>query len=64
MSEPTKYIVTERTIVQAVKYGLEQSLKDYAIIERLMRPIIEELETVLEDDCEKMTDEMWSMMMV
>lgn len=52
MSEPTKYIVTERTIVQAVKYGLEQSLKDYAIIERLMRPIIEEVETVLEDDCE------------
>ena len=56
MSKPTEYIVTERTIVQAVKYGLEQSLKDYAIIERLMRPIIEELETVLEDDCEKMTD--------
>lgn len=52
MSEPTKYIVTERTIVQAVKYGLEQSLKDYAIIERLMQPIIEEVEMVLEDDCE------------
>lgn len=52
MSEPTKYIVTERTIVQAVKYGLEQSLKDYAIIERLMRPIIEEIDTVLEEDCE------------
>lgn len=52
MSEPTKYIVTERTIVQAVKFGLEQSLKDYVIIERLMRPIIEEVETVLEDDCE------------
>ena len=52
MSESTKYIVTELTIVQAVKYGLEQSLKDYAIIERLMRPIIEEVETVLEDDCE------------
>ena len=52
MSEPTKYIVTERTIVQAVKYGLEQSLKDYAIIERLMRPIIEKIDTVLEEDCE------------
>ena len=52
MSEPTKYIVTERTIAQAVKYGLEQSLKDYAIIERLMRPIIEEIDTVLEEDCE------------
>ncbi len=52
MSEPTKYIVTERAIVQAVKYGLEQSLKDYAIIERLMRPIIEEIDTVLEEDCE------------
>lgn len=57
MSEPTKYIVTERTIVQAVKYGLEQSLKDYAIIERLMRPIIEEVETVLEDDCETVEEE-------
>lgn len=52
MIKPTEYIVTEQTIVQAVKYGLEQSLKDYAIIERLMRPIIEEVETVLEDDCE------------
>ena len=52
MSEPKKYIVTERTIVQAVKYGLEQSLKDYSIIERLMRPIIEEIDTVLEEDCE------------
>ena len=52
MSEPTKYIVTERTIEQAVKFGLEQSFKDYAIIERLMRPIIEEVERVFEDDCE------------
>lgn len=64
MFRPTQYIVEEKLMVNAVKFGLEQSIKDKAIIDQLMRPIIEELETVLEDDCEEMTEEMWSAMMV
>lgn len=59
-----EYIVTERQVEDAVKFGLEQNIKDKAIIDQLMRPIIEELEIVLEDDCEEMTEEMWSAMMV
>lgn len=64
MIRPTQYIVEEKLMVNAVKFGLEQSIKDKAIIDQLMRPIIEELEIVLEDDCEEMTEEMWSAMMV
>ena len=64
MIRPTQYIVEEYTIVQAVEFGLKESIKDKAIIDQLMRPIINELETVLEDDCEEMTEEMWSAMMV
>ena len=59
-----EYIVEEYQMVKAVKVGLEKSIKDKAIIEQLMRPIIDELEIVLEDDCEEMTEEMWSAMMV
>lgn len=64
MIRPTQYIVEEDLMVKAVENGLKQSIKDKAIIDQLMRPIIEELETVLEDDCEEMTEEMWSAMMV
>ena len=53
MYRPTKYIVEENQIVKAVKWGLEQSIKDKDIVDRLMRPIVDDLETVLEDDCDK-----------
>ena len=48
-----KYIVDFPTITKAVKFGLEQSISDKAIIDRLLRPIVEELDVVLYDDCEK-----------
>lgn len=59
-----EYIVEEDQMVKAVEDGLKKSIKDKAIIEQLMRPIIDELEIVLEDDCAVMTEEMWSAMMV
>lgn len=48
----TKFIVDEKTIVKAVEFGLAESVKDNVILDRLIRPIIDELETVLWDDCE------------
>lgn len=48
----TKFIVDEKTILKAVEYGLAESVKDNVILDRLIRPIIDELEIVLWDDCE------------
>ena len=59
-----EYIVTERQIMQGVRFALERSISDSKIVDLLMRPIIEEIETILEDDCEEMTEEMWNSMMV
>ena len=64
MSKPTEYIVSMRQIVDTVKFGLQQTIADPSILEQMMKPIVYELETVLEDDCEEMTEEMWSAMMV
>ena len=49
-----KYIVTEQQMVKAVRYALELNIKDSGIIDLLMIDVIEEIETVLEDDCERM----------
>lgn len=48
----TKFIVDEKTIWKAVKFGLKESINDIMIVDRLIRPIINELETVLWNDCE------------
>ena len=48
----TKFIVDEKTMVDAIQFGLKQSIKDDDIIKRMMHYIIDELETVLWDDCE------------
>ena len=55
----TEYIVTKSQVFNAVRYGLECEFESNAIIDILMKPIESEIETVLEDDCEEMTDEMW-----
>ena len=55
----TEYIVTKSQVFDAVRYGLECEFESKAIIDILMKPIESEIETVLEDDCEEMTDEMW-----
>ena len=53
----TKFIVDENTIIKAVKFGLAENVKDSVILDRLIRPIIDELETVLWDDCEILEEE-------
>lgn len=55
----TEYIVTKSQVFNAVRYGLECEFESKAIIDILMKLIESEIETVLEDDCEEMTDEMW-----
>ncbi len=55
----TEYIVTKSQIFNAVRYALECDFSQYAIIDLLMKNIEKEIETVLEDDCDEMTDEMW-----
>ena len=51
-----KYIVTEQQMVKAVRYALELNIEDSGIIDILMKDVIEEIETVLEDDCEEWRD--------
>lgn len=48
----TKFIVDEKTIWKSVELGLKESIKDSKIVDRLMLSIINELETVLWDNCE------------
>lgn len=55
----TEYIVTKAEIFNAVRYALECDFSKTAIVDLLMKNIENEIETVLEDDCEEMTDEMW-----
>lgn len=52
MSEP-KYIITENQILNAVKYALEQNIKESKIVDILMHDVAYEIETVLYDDCEE-----------
>ena len=55
----TEYIVTKSQIFNAVRYGLECDIAKTAIVDLLMKNIEYEIETVIEDDCVEMTDEMW-----
>ena len=51
-----KYIVTEQQMIKAVRYALELNIKNSKIIDIIMNDVIEEIETVLEDDCEEWRD--------
>lgn len=55
----TEYIVTKAKIFNAVRYALECDISKTAIVDLLMKNIEEGIETILEDDCKEMTDEMW-----
>lgn len=52
MSE-TKFIVSEKQILNAVKYALELNIQEQRIVDILMHDIEDELDTVLYDDCEE-----------
>lgn len=49
----TKFIITEKQILNAVKYALELNIQHPKIIDILMYAIENEIETVLYDDCEE-----------
>ena len=48
-----KFIISEKQILNGVKYALELNLRDRRIVDILMRYIEDEIETVLHDDCEE-----------
>lgn len=52
MNEP-KFIITEKQILNAVKYALELNIQESRIVDILMYDVEDELETVLYDDCEE-----------
>lgn len=52
MSE-TKFIVSEKQILNAVKYALELNIQESKIVDILMHDVEDEIETVLYDDCEE-----------
>lgn len=51
-----KYIITEKQILNAVKYALELNIQESRIVDILMHDVEDELETVLHDDCEKVEE--------
>ena len=58
-NKEVEYIVTKSDILNAVRYALECDIAKSAIVDLLMKNVEDEIETILEDDCEEMTDEMW-----
>ena len=56
MNEP-KFIISEKQILNAVKYALELNIQEQRIVDILMHDIEDEIETVLYDDCEEYTVE-------
>ena len=50
-----KFIVTEKQMRDAVRYGLELNIQEQRIVDILMHDIEDEIETVLYDDCEEYT---------
>lgn len=51
MNEP-KFIVTEKQILNAVKYALELNIQKSKIVDILMHDVEDEIEITLYDDCE------------
>lgn len=48
----TKFIISEKQILKAVKYALELNIQEQRIVDILMHDVEDEIETVLYDDCE------------
>lgn len=52
MDEP-KFIVTEKQIINAVKYALELNIQESKIVDILMHDVGDEIVIVLYNDCEE-----------
>ena len=55
MNEP-KFIITEKQILNAVKYALELNIQESRIVDILMHDVEDELETALYDDCDEVEE--------
>ena len=49
----TKFIISEKQILNAIKYALELNIQEQRIVNILMHDVEDEIETVLYDDCEE-----------
>lgn len=49
----TKFIISEKQILNAIKYALELNIQEQRIVDILMHDVEDEIETVLYDDCEE-----------
>lgn len=52
----SKFIVTEKQILDAVKYALELNIQESKIVDILMHDVEDEIETVLYDDYEEVKE--------
>lgn len=52
MSE-AQYIVRKSQILNGVEWAIEQSISNNSIVRELMSVVENEIETILEDDCEE-----------
>lgn len=52
----SKFIITEKQILNAVKYALELNIQESKIVDILMHDVEDEIETVLYDDCEEVKE--------
>ena len=52
-----KYIVEGEQIISTVRSALEDNIQNSTIIRELMETIENNVQTVLEDDCEEFNDE-------
>lgn len=62
--DKTKYIVEGQEIINTVRSALEDNIQNRTIIIELMTCIENNIWTVLEDDCEEVTEEIWNAWMV
>ena len=49
----TKFIISEKQILNAVKFALELNIQEQRIVDILMHDVEDEIETVLYDDCDE-----------
>ena len=52
MNEP-RFIITEKQILDAVKYALELNIQESKIVDIIMHDVEYQIEAVLYDDCEE-----------
>ena len=53
----SKFIISEKQILNAVKYALELNIQEQKIVDILMHDVEDEIDTVLYDDCEEVQAE-------